>query len=100
MKITVDFENGMVITTKPEVLQLVNNGEQVVVITRTADGAPVPLFSFNGQIATAEEIAARHKTVVPSVAPATELPTAAPALQPLATATPAPAVATKKTARK
>lgn len=62
MKISVEFENGMTITTKPENLQLINAKDVVVVVAKIAEGAPVPLFSFNAQIATADELTIRQET--------------------------------------
>lgn len=83
MKITVEFENGMTLTAKPENLQLINTKDLVVVAAKGAEGAPVSLFAFNGQLATEEEIAARVK-----VAPAAP-PAAPPVVPPAAVPTPA-----------
>ena len=94
MKITVEFENGMSITTKPETLQMINSADQVIVVTRTADGAPVPLFYFNGQIATQDELAARKAKAAADSVPRTE-GAPAPATEP-----PAAPVTPAKKARK
>lgn len=60
MKITIDFENGMQLTLKPENLQLAdNNGIGTALVTRT-DKAVIPIVFFNLAVATPTEMAARE----------------------------------------
>jgi hypothetical protein len=60
MKLTVDFENGMVLTLKPENISLIDNGgKDTVAITRT-DNAVIPLVFFNTLLATPAELKARE----------------------------------------
>ena len=61
MKVTIDFENGMVLTLKPENLQLIDNdGKETVLATRT-DNAVIPLLAFKLLVATPAEIKAREE---------------------------------------
>ena len=62
MKLTIDFENGMTLSLKPENIQLVDNaGKETVAITRT-DNAIIPVLFFKGALlATAEELKAREE---------------------------------------
>lgn len=70
MKITIDFENGMQMTLKPENLTLADNGSESVIITKT-DTSIIPLFIFpTVRLATKEEVDARPKaTAAPAAIP-------------------------------
>lgn len=64
MKITIDFENGMVLSVKPENLSIGDtkdaNGTPHVSIAFKTDAQTVPfLFFKNVQLATKEELEAR-----------------------------------------
>jgi len=62
MKVTVDFENGMQLTLKPENIQLIDNGgRETVAVTRT-DNAIIPIVFFKGVLlATPDELKAREE---------------------------------------
>jgi hypothetical protein len=62
MKVTVDFENGMQLTLKPENIQLIDNGgRETVAITRT-DNTIIPIVFFKGVLlATTDELKAREE---------------------------------------
>ena len=64
MKVTIDFENGMQLTLKPENIQLIDNGgKETVAITRT-DNAIIPLIFFKQSLlATPLELKARNDAV-------------------------------------
>jgi hypothetical protein len=60
MKISIDFENGMVLTLKPENISLIDNGGKgTVAVTRT-DNAIIPLVFFKSLLATPAELKARE----------------------------------------
>jgi hypothetical protein len=60
MKISVDFENGMQVTLKPENLQLVDNASRETVLTFKTDHSIVPILFFKPLLATEDEIKARE----------------------------------------
>lgn len=61
MKITVDFENGMQVTLKPENIQLVDNGGKETVLTFNTDHTLVPIMFFKSILASPAELKAREE---------------------------------------
>lgn len=84
MKITVDFENGVVMNLAPTNLFLSNLGADKIALSfKTDDITGVPIAYWNGQLATEAEIAARPKANPQAGTPATPpVPPAPPAVEP------------------
>jgi hypothetical protein len=59
MKFTADFESGLVLSAKPENLQLIDNGGKGSVLVVKTEHTLVPLTFFSAVLATPEEIKAR-----------------------------------------
>lgn len=65
MKVTIDFENGMEITLKPENLHLIDNGGRETVMVTKTDKAVIPLIFFpNNLLATPAELKAREDAAI------------------------------------
>ena len=60
MKITVDFENGMQVTLKPENVQLVDNHGKDTVLTFKTEHTLVPIMFFKSLLATPVELGLRN----------------------------------------
>ena len=60
MKISVDFENGMVLSLKPENISLVDNGGKDTVAIARTDNTVIPLVFFKPLLATPAELKARE----------------------------------------
>ena len=72
MKITVDFENGMQVTLKPENVQLVDNNGKDTVLTFKTDHTLVPIMFFKSLLATPAELGARNAAAKAEKQPDTE----------------------------
>jgi hypothetical protein len=59
MKLTVQFDNGMELTIKPEHASLIDNNGKAVLVTRT-ENAVIPILFFNAALANADELKARE----------------------------------------
>ena len=74
MKITVDFENGMQVTLKPENVQLVDNHGKDTVLTFNTEHTLVPIMFFKSLLATPAELGARNAAAKAEKQPDTEPP--------------------------
>ena len=72
MKITVDFENGMQVTLKPENVQLVDNHGKDTVLTFKTEHTLVPIMFFKSLLATPVELGARNAAAKAEKQPDTE----------------------------
>ena len=82
MKITVDFENGMQVTLKPENVQLVDNHGKDTVLTFKTDHTLVPIMFFKSLLATPAELGARNAALAAAAKAASEKKPAAPPAAP------------------
>lgn len=72
MKITVDFENGMQVTLKPENVQLVDNNGKDTVLTFKTDHTLVPIMFFKSLLATPAELGLRNAALAAAAKAASE----------------------------
>lgn len=78
MKITVDFENGMQVSLKPENVQLVDNHGKDTVLTFKTDHTLVPIMFFKSLLATPAELGLRNAALAAAAKVASEKKPAAP----------------------
>jgi len=75
MKISVDFENGMVLSLKPENISLVDNGGKDTVAIARTDNTVIPLVFFKTLLATPAELKAREAAAKAAAEAATKATT-------------------------
>jgi hypothetical protein len=66
MKLSIDWENGSVLTVKPENLQLAQINASTSAVLFKTDAGAVPFLFFPAQLATEDELKARQAASAPA----------------------------------